>query len=105
MYALGEHLAGGAGVAKDQAEGARWIRKAAERNIKYAQWELGDIYRAGRGVEKDPVEAYFWLGLAARGGVEEEGLRETVAKSLSPAQISEIERRIDKWRAEHPVEE
>ena len=87
------------------AEGARWIRRAAEMGIETAQWEIGDIYAAGRGVAKDPVEALFWFGLAARAGEEEEGQREKVSAGLTPQQLAEIEARIDAWIAAHPKPE
>ena len=34
----------GKGVAKDDAEAAKWVRKAAEQNFAQAQYELGVYY-------------------------------------------------------------
>ena len=42
----------GKGVAKDEAEAAKWYRKAAEQGNAAAQRNLGVMYDEGRGVER-----------------------------------------------------
>ena len=52
-------------MAKDQAEAAKWFRKAAEQNDAKAQHDLGVCYANGEGVAKDHVEAVRWFRKAA----------------------------------------
>ena len=56
---------GDLGVAKDEAEAAKWCRKAAEQNHANAQYNLGGCYADGKGVTKDHLEAVKWLRKAA----------------------------------------
>jgi TPR repeat protein len=66
QYELGLALyVGRLGVAKDEAEGAMWFRKAAEQNIAWAQGNLGVCYLYGNGVVKDEAEAVKWYRKAA----------------------------------------
>ena len=65
----------GIGVEKDEAEGARWYRKAAASLEKFAlkgnieaQMLLARIYEEGRGVEKSDLEAIKWYRKAADRG-------------------------------------
>ena len=58
QYELARAFGGGSlGVAKDEAEGVKWCRKAAEQNHAGAQCILGVWYYYGQGVVKDYVEA------------------------------------------------
>src|SRR6266704_1842960 len=56
---------GNLGVAKDEAEAVRWVRKAADQNYAWAQSNLGWCYLNGRGLAKDEVEAVKWFRKAA----------------------------------------
>jgi TPR repeat protein len=49
------------GVPKDEAEAARWYRKAADQGLAEAEAHLGGCYALGRGVPKDEAEAGRWL--------------------------------------------
>jgi hypothetical protein len=62
---LGFRLYAGEGVAKDQVEAVKWLRKAAEQNDAEAQYNLGVCYAHGEGVAKDLVEAVKWYRKAA----------------------------------------
>jgi TPR repeat protein len=53
------------GVPKDEAEGVKWFRKAAEKNLALAEYNLGACYAFGQGVAKDQVEAVKWYRRAA----------------------------------------
>lgn len=53
------------GLAKDEAESARWYRMAAEQNDATAQYNLGWRYADGRGVPVDKEEAVKWYRKAA----------------------------------------
>ncbi|KAI9348458.1 TPR repeat protein [Zopfochytrium polystomum] len=65
---LGLMYLNGEGVAKDDAEAARWFRKAAKRGLACGQRNLGVLCLEGRGVRRDPFEARKWLEKAAEQG-------------------------------------
>jgi hypothetical protein len=65
---LGLAYAHGDGVAKDEAEGVRWYRKAAEQGYAEAQSNLGGAYATGKGVSKDEAEGVKWYRKAAEQG-------------------------------------
>lgn len=48
-----------------QAEGLKWLFKAAENGDEIAQFELSDLYFEGRGVDKNIVEGEKWLRRSA----------------------------------------
>jgi TPR repeat protein len=109
------------GVPQNDAEGAKWWRKAAERRLPFAQFSLGRRCYFGQGVPQDDAEAYFWLTLAhfhdrnlSRGyplfidvqvrltpqEVEVSAeLRSNLRQRLAQERISEVEERLQKWRA------
>lgn len=64
-YGLGWLHATGAGASKDQAEGMRWYRKAANQGNAAAMNQLGTAYANGLGVAKDEAEAVSWFRKAA----------------------------------------
>ena len=66
------------------------------------------MYADGRGVPQDNVEAHMWLNLAASrltGDQREEAAtdRDAVAERMTPADLSEAQRRAREWHAAHPV--
>src|ERR1035437_10493494 len=61
QFELGVMYRFGQSVSKDEAEAARWFRKAAEQGKLDAQFMLGVAYRDGAGVPKNNAEAYVWL--------------------------------------------
>jgi len=65
---VGTLYAKGAGVARDDAEAARWFGKAAAQGQAEAQTRLGLAYASGDGVPHDPAEAVKWYRLAAEQG-------------------------------------
>lgn len=62
---LGYIFRNGLQVPRDDAEAARWYRRAAELGQPEAQYELALMYELGLGVPVDPDEAANWYGLAA----------------------------------------
>jgi uncharacterized protein len=66
---LGTRYARGEGVEKDDAEAAKWLRKAADQNLALAQLNMGVLYATGRGVPRNNAEAVRWYRKA-----EEQGL-------------------------------
>ena len=65
---LGVRYRDGRGVARDDAEAARWFRAAAERGDALGQFNLGVMYSEGRGVARDEAEAARWYKKAAEQG-------------------------------------
>ena len=55
-------------VAKDEAQAARWFRKAATKGLADAQLSLAMMYLAGVGVEQDYSKAEKWCRRAAERG-------------------------------------
>ena len=62
MYAKGR------GVPQDDAEAAKWYRRAADQGVARAQYNLGRTYDEGQGVPQDYVEAVKWYRRAADQG-------------------------------------
>ena len=66
----------GDGVAANPLEAAKWLERAAEQGMPFAQYRLGTMYdpqnRQGtandRGVPADPARAVHWYELAAQAG-------------------------------------
>lgn len=68
-YYLGLQYHRGWGVAKDDAQAAIWLRKAAQQRNALAQNELGSMYRYGWGVPADADKARAWYRKAAEQGL------------------------------------
>ncbi|MFZ5510188.1 MAG: tetratricopeptide repeat protein [Pseudomonadota bacterium] len=49
----------------DVGQGLRWLTRAANRGLVYAQVELGDLYHPWEGIRPDRDEALRWYGAAA----------------------------------------
>ena len=99
---LGAMYWSGEGVPRDHKEAARLYLQAANQGYARAQNDIGFMLGFGEGTPpRDDVEAYKWLTLAINGytAKNQERLdqarkdRATLAKRMSPAQISEAERR------------
>ena len=54
---LGVMYDAGLGVPQDDAEAAKWYRKAADQGLASAQYNLGVMHAKGRGVPQDDAEA------------------------------------------------
>ena len=59
------YFVGSLGLARNEAEAVKWLRKAAEQNDAKAQHGLGVCYERGDGVAKDEAEAVRWYRKAA----------------------------------------
>ena len=108
QFNLGLMYDNGRGVPQDDAEAIQWYRLAAEQGYASAQNNLGLMYMNGEGVPQDNVEAHMWLNLAASrlSGADRErtvGTRDRVAEQMTPADLSEAQRRAREWHAAHQV--
>jgi TPR repeat protein len=68
-YALARMYLSGEGVARDSAEGLKWLRQAATDGIALAQYQLGASYEWGLDLTQDYAEAARWYRMAAERGV------------------------------------
>lgn len=94
QFNLGLMFNEGQGVQQDFSEAARWYRSAAAKGHASAQNNLGRLYKIGRGVPQNYIAAHMWLNIAcALDGENGCGNREDVAKKMTPADISEAQRR------------
>ena len=68
QYNLGIMYENGKGVKENDAEAAKWFRKAAEQGDEHAQYNLGFMYSQGRGLPENDAEAVKWYRKAANQG-------------------------------------
>lgn len=68
QYYWGLILHQGLSSRKDQAEGARWLRRAADQGDPGAAGLLAKAYLKGEGVRLDKAHARYWRDKAAAGG-------------------------------------
>ncbi len=92
------------GVPRDDAEAAKWCRKAADQGHANAQNNLAVIYSHGQGVPQDYAQAHMWYNLAASryppGEDRDRAVknRDIVAKKMTPAQIAEAQKLAREWK-------
>jgi TPR repeat protein len=105
---LGAMYWSGEGVLRDHKEAARLYLLAANQGYARAQNDIGFMLGFGEGIPPhDDIEAYKWLTLAINGYTARNQDRldqarkdfATLAKHMSPAQITEAERRAKAWKA------
>ena len=89
-------------MAKDDAEGAKWYRVAADRGDVVSQLSLGTMYVSGRGVPRSFVETYKWLTIVARidkRATVEQALevRDLIEQMMTPEQIAEAKQLAEAW--------
>ena len=59
----------GVDVEKDLNKAFRWMKSAAEQELRLAQYNLGTHYARGEGVETSPTQALHWFRRAANNGL------------------------------------
>lgn len=79
---LGTRYARGKGVERNDAEAAKWLRKAADQGLARAQLDIGVLYATGRGVPRDDAEAAGWYRKAADQGLPQAQLNLGLAYDL-----------------------
>ena len=90
---LGQMYRKGQGVPQDYAEAGKWYRLAAEQGYASAQFTLGRLYQIGKGVPQDFVTTHMWFNIAVANGGPGAAARDEVAARLTPADVSEAQRR------------
>ena len=80
MTEYGIALFNGAGVAKNEAQAAFYLQKAAKRGAPIAMNRLAHILMTGRGLPIDPVAAATWHIVSKAAGTTDLVLDEYVSK-------------------------
>jgi len=65
---LGLQYIDGDGEPLNEAEGAKWLERAALQGEAVAAYRLGTLYERGQGVPADPAKAVQWYSTAAKAG-------------------------------------
>jgi TPR repeat protein len=98
QYQLGLMYFRGKGVTRDYDQARKWTRKAAEQDYAGAQFNMGIMFFKGKGVSQDYTQAHMWFSLAAANGYDKSHKSlDTVAKKMTPAEISEAQRLASEW--------
>jgi TonB family protein len=105
QYTLGLLYSEGQGVPQDFGQAVAWYRKAADQGNADAMFNLGSMYAKGAGVRQDYVEAHKWCDLAAALTTPDKqkefaDVRDAMANSMTPQQLSEAQKRARDWMAE-----
>jgi uncharacterized protein len=76
-----------------------WFSRAAEQGDAQAFAKLGLMYAEAQGVPQDFIQAHMWAYLAAANGDENSAERlDILAKQMTPAQITEAQKRAREWK-------
>jgi TPR repeat protein len=98
LFNLGQAYRLGLGVVKDEAKAFECMLRAASGGVAAAQSRIGLAYATGDGAALDPIEACKWFELATLGGDKAAAAnRERARRALSPAQQTEVDRRVREW--------
>ena len=93
QYNLGTMYQYGQGVTRNHQTAVKWYTLAAEQGNVIAQGKLGVMYALGDGVIRDNVYAHMWGNLGASNGNKNGAkLRDSVAKRMTPADVSKAQR-------------
>nr|ALS56026.1 putative Sel1 domain protein repeat-containing protein [uncultured bacterium EIL107F05] len=80
------------GVPQDHKTAVKWYTLAAEQGNATAQYNLGVMYDRGWGVLQDDLYAHMWWNVAASIGDEDASEnRDSIAKEMTPADISKAQ--------------
>jgi TPR repeat protein len=83
----------------DYAAALQMFQALANQGKGDAQYNLGIMYANGRGVPQDYVAAHMWLNLSASHGDQEAAaVRDSLAKTMSPAQVAEAQKMARDWK-------
>jgi TPR repeat protein len=99
QFQLGLLHENGDGVQKDHAKARQWYEKAAAQEEAKAQFYLGLQSAYGEGGPLDVIQAHMWYSLSAENGYAyAPGYRDDLARQMTPAQITEAQKREREWK-------
>lgn len=97
MLELADKLVGGAHWPGAPRQAANWYLAAAQRGEPRARHNIGVLYVLGIGVPEDLVSGYHWLNAAAASGSSHSAsTRDAVLHRMTPSQIAEAERMLER---------
>jgi len=99
MYLMGR------GVERDPTLAFQMFTKAADRGYAVAQNNLALMYANGEGVKRDSIRAYLWLDLAAAEIPKAVLVRDALAKTMTPAQLTQAHQLVTQKRKELSTKE
>ena len=88
-YCLGLMNREGLGGAKNVAESAKWLARAADLRDDRAMRYLGEMYWKGEGVKENKETAYMWLWIASNSRVQGAAQDEQQLKQVMDAKATE----------------
>ena len=94
----------GQGIPQDYGKARAMFEAAADQGYFAAFAPTAQMYQQGLGIPADPSKAYYWYNIAAgqlRDSAERTDLmkrRESVAASLTPAQVEAAQKRANKFK-------
>jgi hypothetical protein len=87
----------------DENEAFQCFRRAADKGLPQAEFEVGLCFYRGRGTPLDLVQAYIWISLAAQRAVPAAiGVRDELKEELTAAQLAESDRRVAELALNRP---
>ena len=92
QFNLGGMYDSGTGVARDEAEAAKWYRMAAEQGHAKSQYRVGAMDARGEGVPKNDAIAYMWINIASLEDDAARQNRELLLELMTSEQVAEGER-------------
>jgi Sel1 repeat len=99
QFNLGMMYDRGVGVVKDDAQAFDWMCRAAQQGDLAGQFNIGRRYLKGIAVDRNDIAAYMWFNLSAAQGEKSAAMiRDTIARSMSSAQIAEAQRLTREWK-------
>ena len=89
----------GRDVARDERMGYQFLRRAADRGLPEAQFQMGE-YTASHGSQPgDYIAAYMWFALAQRNHYKDSDKKlKELALKMSSEDIAEGQKRAEDWR-------
>ena len=91
-------------MAQDYDQAAALYRKSAINGFAQAQSNLGFMYEKGQGVAQNYELAYMLFSIAVNNGFNQAvGYRNTIAKTMTAAQISEAQKLASSWKVGTPL--
>jgi len=103
QYLLGRIYSEGEGIAKNDEEGVKWYRLAADRGDTISQLALGTMYVNGRGVRRSFIRAYSWFTIVAQSDSRDAvgqalDVRDRIEQLMSSQEIKEAEGFAAAWK-------
>ena len=103
QFLMGRIYSEGQGVLKDDAEGVKWYRLAADRGDVVSQLALGTMYVNGRGVRQSFIRAYSWFTIVSQNGIRDMTgqaleVRDLIEQLMTTPEIKQAEEFAAAWK-------